>query len=367
MVTTYVEQLAYRKKNMAITPLKKAIVLSAASALVLSVAACSDDTSGSDDGGVSEIATAAGIGGAEEAPEGLPDEWTWASGTDIPTEEATPSLPVTVTDGTGTEVTIKDASKIIAAGDDVADIVASLGLAGDIYAAPEDSITEAAQNAKEHFEFSQSTGTEGLLSMGGTFFIGNNVKRHGDVAEQFRSAGVDAAVYDDQQPTADKIRKVGEFLGAKEPADKVASKVEEQLKEASGKAGDNKDLNILQVTSSGAGGADAVVGSGTAGADIVEALGANSVGVDSGLRGYSVDYSDEGLLGTNPDVILIGDADLAEWGGEEGFWEAFPTLRDTPAGKDGRVIVMPSQQLKVSGPAIGAGAIALADALNESK
>lgn len=348
-------------------PSRTLLALAATTTLALSAAACSDDSAGSGDGGKSDVASSAGIGGATEAPSDLPEGWTWASGEDIPTEEATANLPVTVTDGTDTEVTISDASKIIAAGDDVADIVAALGLADNIYAAPEDSITDAAKNADEHFEFSKSTGTEGLLSVGGTLFLGNNVKRHGDVAEQFRSAGVDAAVYDDQQPTADKIRKVGEFLGAPEQADAIAKKVEDQLAEAADKAGDNKDLNILQVTSSGAGGADAVVGSGTAGADIVEALGAKSVGVDSGLRGYSVDYSDEGLLGTNPDVILVGDADLEEWGGADGLFEAFPTLQDTPAGKNGRIIVMPSQQLKVSGPAIGAGAIALADALNESK
>lgn len=351
---------------MTTSSLRKSAAIAAIAVLTFTATACGEESS-TEGKGTSNAAASSGIGGAEEAPGDLPEGWTWASGTDIPTAEGEPKLPVTTTDGTGTEVTISDPSKIIAAGDDVADIVASLGLADDIYAAPEDSITEAAQNAPEHFEFSKSTGTEGLLSMGGTLFIGNNVKRHGDVAEQFRSAGVEAAVYDDQQPTADKIRKVGEFLGVDAAADEVASTVEDQLGEASEKAGDNADLNVLQVTSSGAGGADAVVGSGTAGADIIEALGAKSVGVDSGLRGYSVDYSDEGLLGTNPDVILMGDADLAEWGGEEGFWEAFPTLRDTPAGKDGRIIVMPSQQLKVSGPAIGAGAIALADALNESE
>jgi iron complex transport system substrate-binding protein len=47
----------------------------------------------------------------------------------------------------------------------------------------------------------------------------------------------------------------------------------------------------------------------------------------------------------------------------EGFLEAFPTLANTPAGENGNFILMPGEQIKVSGTQVGVAALALADAL----
>ncbi|MDN5599751.1 MAG: ABC transporter substrate-binding protein [Brachybacterium sp.] len=329
-------------------------------AALASLAACSSSASEQSSG----ASDAGGGAAAPGAPADLPDGWTWVEGTDVPTADASPSLPVTVTDGTGTEVTIEDLSRTIVGGEDVADMMAALGLADLIYAAPTNSVAQAALDAPEQYEFSQQTGTEGLLSVDGTCFIGNNVKRHGDVAEQFRSAGLSAAVVDGQQAVVDKIRSIGELIGDPEAGEELAAAVEAQLAEASDSAGDGaKALRVLVVTSSGAGGANAVVGTGTAAADILEAVGAVNCGVEAGLRGYSVEFSDEGLLDLAPDVIITGTGDLEEWGGFEGFLEAFPTLAQTPAGQANSFVLMPSEQIKVSGSAVGAGAVALAAAL----
>ncbi|MGP9538162.1 ABC transporter substrate-binding protein [Brachybacterium sp. AOP43-C2-M15] len=344
-------------------------LLASATALsgVAALAACG---SSSGDSGGGEGSSGADAGGADEAsgagsaPSDLPEGWTWVEGTDVPSTTASPALPVTVTDGTGSEVTIEDLSRTIVGGEDVADMLAAMGLADLIYAAPTNSVAQAALDAPEQFEFSQQTGVEGLLSVDGTCFLGNNVKRHGDVAEQFRSAGLSAAVVDDQQAVADKIRAVGEYIGDPAAAEELATAVEEQLTAAAETAGDAaQELRVLVITSSGAGGANAVVGTGTAAADILDAVGAVNCGVEAGLRGYSVDYSDEGLLDLAPDVIITGTGDMEEWGGYEGFLAAFPTLAQTPAGQASNFVLMPSEQIKVSGSGVGAGALALASAL----
>ena len=107
-----------------------------------------------------------------------------------------------------------------------------------------------------------------------------------------------------------------------------------------------------------------MMGTGMASAEMIAACGATSVGVRAGLRGYSVKFTDEGLLSMKPDVILTGDGDLKRWGGLEGYLKAFPTLAQTPAGRKNHVFVMPSEQIEVSGVGVGAGAIALARALD---
>ena len=231
---------------------------------------------------------------------------------------------------------------------------------------PTNSVAEAAVNAPKHYGFSKKTGMEGLLSIDGTLFIGNNPMRHGRAAAKFREAGVDAAVVNDRQPIGGKIRAVATFLGDPKAGDKLAGAVERQLAEAAAitRARQGHRLRILAVTASGAGGANAVMGMGTASAEMIAACGATSVGVRAGLRGYSVKFTDEGLLSMKPDVILTGDGDLKRWGGLEGYLKAFPTLAQTPAGRKNHVFVMPSEQIKVSGVGVGAGAIALARALD---
>ncbi|MCQ9367687.1 ABC transporter substrate-binding protein [Brevibacterium sp. 91QC2O2] len=312
-------------------------------------------------GSGSEASGSAASQGAGQ--ENVPEGWHYVAGGEVPSAKAEPKLPVKVKDGTCETVEVKDASKIIAASDGVVSILDSLGLSDKVYAAPQNSVTPTAKNAPEHFEYSQKTGVEGLLSVKGTMFIGDNVDRHGQVAKKFREAGVSAAVYSDQEETTKKITDVGSYVGADAAAKEVSQKVGDQLKEAATYKDKLKGKKILQVTSNGAGGANAVVGSGTAGADIVKAIGATSVGEQAGLRGYSVKFSKEGLLDAKPDVIVMGTGDVEEWGGAEGFLQAFPTLADTPAAKNNQIYVMPSEQISVSGPAIGAGALALGKAL----
>jgi iron complex transport system substrate-binding protein len=346
-------------------PTSRRALLTATGPLVLlpALAACS---SGSSDDASNSDASGSDTGGQEPPSDvDLPDGWTWVEGTDAPTVSSTQDLPVTVTDGTGAKVEIKDTSKIIVGGDDVADMLAALGLQKTVYAAPEESTAQAAIDAPEHYAFNKSTGVEGLLAVKGTLFIGNNTSRHGDIAEKFRKAGVDAVVLDDQASIPDKIRAVASYVGAESAGEQLAGKIEDQLKAATSKAEENDlaEITVLVVTASGAGGANAVVGTGTAAAEITEALGVKDVGVDAGLRQYSVDYSDEALLKAAPDVILTGSGDLEAWKGVEGFLEAFPTLADTPAGQNSSILLMPGEQIKVSGTQVGAAAIALADAL----
>ncbi|MCP3424548.1 ABC transporter substrate-binding protein [Rothia sp. AR01] len=299
----------------------------------------------------------------------LPESWQHVAGeVDFEGIEAEPQLPATVTDGTGTEVTVHDTSKIISAGDGVSSTLAALGLADSIYAAPGNGTDPASVAAPEHFEFSKQTGTEGLLALDGTLFIGDNTKRHGDVAQQFRDAGTDAVVLDDQQTQAEKLQAVADYVGAHEAGEQLVDSLESDMDEAK-RTVEDADLTghrVIQVTANGAGGQNSVAGTGTPGTEMVEALGMTSVGSESGLRGFSREFSSEGILAANPDVILMAESDFEKWGGEDGFWEAFPTLRDTPAGQDAKIIVMPDAQLRYSSPELGAGAQALAQKLAES-
>ncbi|MCD1286786.1 MULTISPECIES: ABC transporter substrate-binding protein [unclassified Brevibacterium] len=314
--------------------------------------------------------TSAEANGGSELSVPLPEGWSQIGGeSDFSAIEAEPELPAKVTDGTGTEVEVKDVDKIIVAGDGVASTLGALGLADNIAAAPEDAVSPEAKDAPEHFEFGKSTGVEGLLAMDGTLFIGDNTKRHGDVAGQFRDAGTDAVVMDDQQSQGDKLKAVASYVGAEEAGEELAKTVDDQLSDAA-KTAENSgqtDLSIIEVTASGAGGQNAVAGTGTPGNEMIETLGYTSVGAESKLRGYSREFSNEGIVASAPDVIVMAESDYEKWGGEDGLWKAFPTLQQTPAGQNSAIFVMPDAQLKYSSPEIGVGAQALAEAVAKLK
>lgn len=302
---------------------------------------------------------------AESRPSGLPASWHWLAAGNVPSVVAKPALPTTVTDGTHSKVTVNDVSKIIVGGDDIADILAALGMQENVYASPDNSISTAGAAAPVHFKFNQTTSTEGLLSIGGTLFIGDNLQRHGSVAAQFRDAGVSAVVVDNNQSIPDKIRAVARYVGATDAGEELAGKVQRQLdqarKIAAARIARGRRPRMIAVTASGAAERSAVYGTGTAAEDIINTLGAIDVGVEMGLEGYSIKFSQEGLLKSNPDIVLLGDADLEQWQGASGLFSVFPTLRESNAGASNNFIVMPSELIKIGGVGVGAGALALAN------
>lgn len=330
-------------------------------AAVIAIAACGL-TACADD--------AAPASGEATAGPDLPEGWSYVAGeSDFTGLEGEPALPVTVTDGTGTEVEVTDVSRIVAAGDGIASTLGALGLAENVYAAPDNATSPEALAAAEHFAFNKDTGTEGLLAMDGTLFIGDNTARHGDVAQAFRDAGTAAVVVDDQQSQAGKLQAVADYVGMSEAGTALAEALEADVAEARRTVEDAglDGLRVLQVTATGAGGQNSVAGVGVPGTEMVEELGMVSIGAESGLRGFSREFSSEGVLASMPDVIVLAESDYERWGGEEGLWEAFPTLSETPAGRDANVFVMPDAQLRYSSPELGAGAEALAEALAETR
>ena len=170
---------------------------------------------------------------------------------------------------------------------------------------------------------------------------------------------------DDQQSQSDKLKAVASYVGADEAGEELAKTVDDQLADAAKTAKDSgkQDLSIIEVTATGAGGQNAVAGTGTPGNEMIETLGYTSVGAESKLRGYSREFSNEGIVASAPDVIVMAESDYEKWGGEDGLWKAFPTLDQTPAGQNSAVFVMPDAQLKYSSPEIGVGAQALAEAV----
>ncbi len=128
----------------------------------------------------------------------LPAGWKRVAGQDVPqVAAAAPQLPAKLRSDDGVDVEVSDISRIVTGGDDVIAVIEALGLAEKVFAAPERSATAAGRAAPKHFLFNRTTGVEGVLSLDGTLFLGNSLRRHAVLAERLRATGHAAVVIDD--------------------------------------------------------------------------------------------------------------------------------------------------------------------------
>lgn len=329
-------------------------------AVSLALAACGGSSAPSDANTPAE-APAATAAAAEAA---LPAGWQRVAGAEMPAVHGQKAvLPAKVHSDDGADIEVADTSRIIAGGDDVIAVIEALGLGKQVFAAPTNTTTQAGLAAPHQFLFNRTTGVEGVLSLQGSLFLGNSLRRHTELAKKLREVGQPAVVIDDLQPAPDKVRKVAAALGLAEAGQTLATQVQRQLDEA---AAIGKGLGhaprLIHVSATGAGGSPTVAGADSASAQLIALAGGVNIGTEAGVKNYS-QLSNEGVVAAAPEVILVTEHDLQLFGGAEGLWKAYPTLKQTPAGQANRVWVMPDVQLKYTSVGSGAGALALAKAL----
>nr|KAJ9620815.1 hypothetical protein H2204_012125 [Knufia peltigerae] len=328
-------------------------------AVSLVLAACGDKappSAGNPDAAAPAAATAKAAA--------LPAGWQRVAGSDVPALPGQQAvLPTKVQSDDGADVEVDDSSRIIAGGDDIIAVIEALGLGKQVFAAPTNTTTQAGLAAPHQFLFNRTTGVEGVLSLQGSLFIGNSLRRHTELAKKLREVGEPAVVIDDLQPAPDKVRKIAAVLGVADAGQTLATQVQRQLDEA---AAIGKGLahapRVIHVSATGAGGSPTVAGADSASAKLIALAGGLNIGTEAGVANYS-QLSNEGVVAAAPDVILVTEHDLQLFGGAEGLWKAYPTLKQTPAGQANRVWVMPDAQLKYASIGSGAGALALARAL----
>ena len=330
-------------------------------AMTVAVAACSGPAT--PPAGEAGAATAA-ANAASPSTDLLPAGWARVDGGALPSLIGqTAVLPATVRSDDGADVEVDDTGRIIVGGDDVIAVIDALGLGKQVFAAPRNTTTDSGRAAPHQFLFNRTTGVEGVLSLHGSLFLGNSLRRHTELAQKLRAVGEPAVVVDDLQPAPDKVRKIAAALGLAAAGQQLGAQVQQQLDEAAaiGK-GIGRAPRVIHVSATGAGGAPTVAGADSASAKLIALAGGLNIGTEAGVANYSA-LSNEGVVAAAPEVILVTEHDLALFGGAEGLWKAYPTLKQTPAGQANRVWVMPDVQLKYASVGSGVGALALAKAL----
>ncbi len=271
-----------------------------------------------------------------------------------------PALPATVTDVQGTEVTITDTSRVLALDlyGSTSRIVFELGLGDDVVG--RDLSSGFAEIADEPLVTTNGheLNGEAILELAPTVIITDTTLGPWDVVLQMRDAGIPVVVVDSHRSmdnVGTLIQQVADALGVPEEgsalAERTQTEIDAKLAEIAGLVPqDPADrLRIVFLYVRGQAGVYYMFGTGSGADSLVTALGGVDVATEIGWDGMRP-VNDEGLVSTQPDLILMMTKGLESVDGVDGLLEQLPAIAQTPAGQHRRIVDMADTEILSYGP-----------------
>ncbi|MDG4764038.1 ABC transporter substrate-binding protein [Solwaraspora sp. WMMD406] len=284
----------------------------------------------------------------------------------------TPTLPVTVTDAAGDQVTVTDASRILPVNlyGSIAEIVFSLGLGDRVVGRDTSTDFPAAAALPLVTPGGHDLSTEAIFALDPTVVLLDDSIGPPEVLDQLRAAGIPVVRVGDEQSLAavpGHIRAVAAALGVVEAGERLVARVEDEIAAArEGVPGDDDARPLVAfLYLRGTAGVYLMGGKGAGSDAMIEAAGGRDAGTAIGLERFRP-LTSEGLINAAPDVILVMTKGLESVGGVDGLL-AMPGVAQTPAGQQRRIVDMDDTILLNFGTRTGHAVAALARAIHECR
>lgn len=249
--------------------------------------------------------------------------------------------------------------RIISLGSSVTETVYALGEDARLVGRDSTSLYPAAVHKLPDVGYLRTLGAEGILSLEPDLILASHEAGPPQVLEQLRSAGVHVEVLT-TGPTVEQalvaIEQTGELLGQAEAGQALAQKNRTELKSLHSVYGDEKQQPRVLFVLGGHGAQPTISGGDTKANTMIElAMGINAA---TGFTSYRP-ASAEALLGMQPDVVVAASHGVTQTGGIDQLMQD-SGLNHTPAGQQGRIVVMDSVLMLGMGPRLGEAATELA-------
>ena len=265
--------------------------------------------------------------------------------------------------------TYPDASRVLAIGGAVTELVYALGEQDRLVGRDTTSNWPPEANALTDVGYMRALSPEGVLSVSPDLILAEEGAGPPEAVSVLKSANlpyVTVAEGYDAAGVLAKVDAVAEALGVPEKGHALHEKLAAQLADAESKAKavgqPKKVLFVLSLQ----GERVMAGGTGTSADGIIRLAGAQNALAD--IQGYKP-LTDEAVIKAAPDVILMmqrGDAkaDANANGGDsleaaKQSAQTTPAIAQTPAGRDGRIVIMDGLKLLGFGPRTGEAAIEL--------
>ncbi|HHH1140306.1 MULTISPECIES: heme/hemin ABC transporter substrate-binding protein [Yersinia] len=232
------------------------------------------------------------------------------------------------------------AERIVTIGGDVTEIAYALGAGGEIVARDSTSLQPQAVQKLPDVGYMRMLNAEGILAMKPTMLLVSELAQPSLVLKQVADSGVNVVTVPGQttpESVAVKINAVASALNQQEKGQALIKDYQQRLA-----AVNNTPLpvKVLFVMSHG-GLTPMAAGQNTAADAMIRAAGGSNA-----MQGFSRyrPLSQEGVIASAPDLLLITSDGVRALGGSEGIWK-LPGMALTPAGKNKRLLVVDDMAL----------------------
>lgn len=242
--------------------------------------------------------------------------------------------------------------RIVSAAGAITETIYALGAQNELVAVDVSSVFPAEANALPKIGYARQLSAEGILGMNPSVLFVSEDAGPPEVLKQLADAKVKVVTLSNKhtpEAAAERIIQIGDAIGRKAEAEKLAAKLNEEVAAAKVVADTVTTRPKVMFIYARGGGVMNVSGTGTS-ADAIIAL-AGGVNAVKEYENYKP-LTAEGAVTAAPDFILVTTRGLEASGGQEGLLKQ-PGLALTPAGQNGRIVVMDDLYLLGFGPRLG--------------
>lgn len=265
-----------------------------------------------------------------------------------------PVLPVTLTDATGTEVTVESVDRIVPVDGDLAEIVFALGLGDHVVATDLSATYPPEVDRVPDIGYQRALNPEPIAAVEPTVVLATDLAQPVETLDQLRDLDIAVVVIDREftlEGPSRKVMAVAEALGVPDRGRALVEQMDAEIDAAlalSATAADRPRTLVVYLRGEQT---QLIFGAGTGVDVILPAVGATDVAAELGVVDTR-QLSAESILAAEPEVFIVTTTGLESVGGIDGFL-AIPGIAETPAGRAGRVLAYEDQYLLGLGPRFG--------------
>lgn len=232
------------------------------------------------------------------------------------------------------------AERIVTIGGDVTEIAYALGAGGEIVARDSTSLQPQAVQKLPDVGYMRMLNAEGILAMKPTMLLVSELAQPSLVLKQVADSGVNVVTVPGQTTPESVAVKIDAVASALHQQEKGRALIKDYQQRLAAVNNTPLPVKVLFVMSHG-GLTPMAAGQNTAADAMIRAAGGNNA-----MQGFSRyrPLSQEGVIASAPDLLLITSDGVRALGGSEGIWK-LPGMAMTPAGKNKRLLVVDDMAL----------------------
>lgn len=232
------------------------------------------------------------------------------------------------------------ADKIVALGGDVTEIVYALGAQSSLVARDSTSQWPPEATTLPDVGYLRQLNAEGLLAMRPTLVLANSQAQPSLVLKQLEQSKVQVITLpgrNDLSVIDEKVQIIAKATHRVAQGEALRKTLQQEITALPTTALNKRVLFILNH-----GGMSAMAAGQKTGADAA----IRAAGLQNAMQGFSryQPLSQEGVIASQPDLVVIPKEGLAALGGEENLWK-LPGLAQTPAGRHKQVLAVDDMAL----------------------